>query len=64
MDECVTIMHTYYSKSCDSMSLIDHFLISENCSSALQLYGEIDASDNFSDHVAVKYVMNINVNYV
>ncbi len=36
MDEYNTVMHTYYSKSCDSRSRIDHFLISENCSSALQ----------------------------
>ncbi len=63
MDECNTVMHTYYSKGCDSRSLIDHFLISENCSSAQQ-YDDIDTPDNFSDHVAVKYVMNINVDYV
>ncbi len=38
--------------------------ICDNCSSALQQYDEIDAPDNFSDHVAVKCVMNINVEYV
>ncbi len=64
MDECNTVMHTYYSKNCDSMSLIDDLLISENCSSALQQYDEIDAPDNLADHVAVKCFMNINVDYV
>ncbi len=63
-DECNTVMHTYYSMSCDSRSPIEHFLISEKCSSALQQYDEIDASDNFSDHFVVECVMNINVDYV
>ena len=63
-DDCNTVIYTYYSKSCDSMSLIDHFLIRENCSTALQQYDEIDASDNFSDHTAVMCVMNINVDYM
>ncbi len=35
MDECNIVIHTYYSKSCDSSFLIDHFLDSENYSSSL-----------------------------
>ncbi len=44
------------------MSLIDHFVISENLQDDLLSY-EIDSHNNFSYHIAVKCVLNVNVIY-
>ncbi len=61
--DCSTVQCTYYSKSSNARSLIDHFVISENLQDNLLSYNEIDSHDNFSDHIAVKCVLNVNVIY-
>ncbi len=43
--------------------LITLFVISENLQDDLSSYDEIDSHDNFSDHIAVKCVLNVNVIY-
>ncbi len=40
-DICNTVKHTYYSKSTDARSLIDHIFVSENCGSLLLHYDEV-----------------------
>lgn len=46
-DVCNTVQFTYYSKSSDARSLIDHFIISDNIHNALMSYDEIDNHNNF-----------------
>ncbi len=55
--------NTYYSKGSNARLLIDHFVISENLQDDVLSYDEIDSLDNFSDHIAVKCVLNVNVIY-
>ncbi len=49
-DKCNTVKHTYYSKSTDARSLIDHIFVSENCCSLLLHYDEVHGHNNVSDH--------------
>ncbi len=49
-DICNTVKHTYYCKSTDARSLIDHIYVSENCGSPLLHYDEVHGHNNFSDH--------------
>ena len=56
-DTCSTVEFTYYSKSSDARSLIDHFIVGLNCKHFLIKYDEMDGPDNFSDHSAIRCVI-------
>ncbi len=58
-NDCSTVQCTYYGKGSNVRSLIDHFVISEILQDYLLSYDEIDSHDNFSDHIAVKCVLNV-----
>ncbi len=63
-DVCNTVRHTYFSKSIDAISLIDHMFVSEKCGSLLLHYDEVHGHNHCSDHWKVKCVMDFNVKYV
>ncbi len=46
-DICNTVKHTYYYKSIDARSLIDHIFASENYGSLLLHYDEVHGHNTF-----------------
>ncbi len=44
-DICNTVKQTYYSKSTDARSLIDHICVSENCGSLLLHYDDVNGNE-------------------
>ena len=52
-----TITHTFSGKSRDAYSLIDHFYVSNSPANLAHSIKDIDANENFSDHIPI--VLNI-----
>ena len=61
---CNTVQFTYQSKGSGRRSLIDHFIISDNIKQYLSYYSPCDGPDNFSDHLAVKCVLDIQTTHI
>ena len=51
-ENCIIIYYTYYGPN-QSISVIDHFIISNFLSSAIDVYKTISSVSNISDHVPV-----------
>ncbi len=62
-DPCSTVEFTFCSKGRGNQLLIDHFILSENATELLLSYDDVDGANNFSDHSAVKCVINNNMQY-
>ena len=57
------VRHTFESKSCDSTSLIDHFLTSEFLFRCITSYHTQDDIINLSDHVALLCEFDVDLSY-
>ncbi len=50
-------------QSTGNQSLIDHFILSENATELFLSFDDVDAVNNFSDHSAVKCVIDNDMKY-
>ena len=62
-DVCCNVDFTFRSKGTGAVSLIDHFILSDNIFDRLMSFESIDSINNFSDHVAVKCAVELEVSY-
>ena len=58
-DLCCNFDYTFCSKGNGTRSFIDHCLLSDNLVETLHSFECLDGVHNFSDHVAIKAVLNI-----
>ncbi len=62
-DPCSTVEFTFCCKGTGNQPLIDHFIMSENATELLLSYDDVDGANNFSDHSAVKCVIDNDTQY-
>ena len=59
-----TTTFSYESKINGDRSLLDHFLVSDNTFYAITEYTSLHHGKKFSDHNAIRPVLDVDVNYV
>ena len=62
-DMCCNVEYTFCSKGTGATSFIDHFIISDNMLGKLISFDPIESVNNFSDHLPVKSVFEIETVY-
>ena len=60
-DPCCGFDYTFCSKANGVQSMIDHILLSDNMVTSLHAYDSFDTVENMSDHVAVRCVLDFEV---
>jgi hypothetical protein len=62
-DACSDVKMTYISRGSAAISLIDHFILSDNIFSMLLSYDADDCANNFSEHFPLTCVLDIDTDY-
>ena len=62
-DMCCNVEYTFCSKGTGATSFIDHFIISDNMLGKLKSFDSIESINNFSDHLPVSCVFEIETIY-
>ena len=62
-DVCCNVDFTYRSKGTGAVSFIDHFILSDNICDKLLSFEKVDTINNFSDHIAIKCSVQLDVSY-